>query len=117
MSANGCWAKTIVAGPHRANPAEELYVLDCFGEELQTSAILFEKSQARAIDLAIHQQANETLVAQTGCKRQLALGYVEGRLRFAERLIMKTSHVFVRRVAHYGVVAIEIESAHLLMVE
>src|SRR6185503_11699694 len=65
------------AGPHRPDRADELNVLDCFREVVQAAAILFKKTQARAIDLAVDEQANETLVAEAGREREFSLCDVE----------------------------------------
>src|SRR5215467_4022094 len=75
------------ARAHRANLADELDVFDRFGEEFQTAAILFEKTQSRAIDLAIDQQTNEAFVAEARGEVEFALGDVESGFSFAERLI------------------------------
>jgi len=43
------------AGTHGANLADELNVFNCFREELQAAAILFEEAKSRAIDLAVEE--------------------------------------------------------------
>src|SRR5262245_24304954 len=76
------------AGTHCANLADELNVLDSFREELQTAAILFEKTQARAIDLAVDQQSDQTFVAQARSERKFALRDVKSRFGVAESLVV-----------------------------
>ena len=102
-------------GSHRANLADKLNVFDCFRKELQTTAILFEKTQARAIDLAVDQQTQQALMTEAGSERQLALGYVKSGFSVTESLIVKASDVFKRRVTHRGVVAVDVESSHSLI--
>ena len=96
------------AGSHRADLADKLDVFDCFREELQAAAILFEKPEPWTIDLRIDQQANKTFVTETGCESKFALRDVEGRLGVAQKSIMQASHVLERRVAHRGVVTIDV---------
>src|SRR5215204_18705 len=72
------------AGPHRPDLTDELNVFDCFGEELQAAAVLFEKAQSRAIDLAVYQQPHQSFMAQAGSEGQLALCYVERSLNVAQ---------------------------------
>ena len=112
MSANGSLRKHDRARSHGANLADELNVFDRFGEELQTAAILFEKAQSRAIDLTVDQETNQTLVAQARREGQFALRDVERGFRIAEWLIVQPRDVFVRRVAHRGVITIDVECAH-----
>ena len=100
------------AGADSAYRADELDVLDGFRKTLQAAAILFEEPQTRAIDLAVNQQTDETLVAEAGREGQLALRHIERSLGITEWTIVQTRHVFVGRVAHRGVVAINVECAH-----
>ncbi len=51
-------------------------------------------------------------MAQAGCERQFALGYVKRRFSVAESLVVQARDVFERRIAHRGVIAIDIESSH-----
>ena len=51
-------------------------------------------------------------MAQTRSERDLALRYVKGSFCFAQSLIVETRAILVRRVAHCGVVAIDIEGSH-----
>ena len=84
-----------------------------FAKRLQSAAVLFEKSQTRAIDLTVDQQTDQAVMAQAGSKRQLSLRHIERGLGIAEWTVMEASHVFVRRVAHRGVITINVECAHL----
>src|SRR5258705_11118318 len=98
------------AGTHGPNLSYELNVFDSLGEELQATAILFEKSKPRAIDLAIHQQSHQALMAQAGCERQLTLCHVESSVSIAKPLIVQTCYVLERGIAHGRVVTIDVES-------
>src|SRR6185503_14542110 len=87
------------SGTHHSNRADELNVFDRLGETLQTAAILFEKAQARAIDLTVEKQTDETRMAQAGREGQLSLRYVKRRLGVAEWAVVKVRRLFVRSVA------------------
>src|SRR6185503_12236935 len=100
------------AGTHRADLADKLNVFDGFGEELQAAAVLFEKAKTRAIDLTVDEQSYEPLVAQARGEGKFALSDVERRFRIAQPLTVEPRHIFERRVAHGGVVTIDVESAH-----
>ena len=100
------------AGSHGSDLADELNVFDGFGEELQTAAILFEKTKTRTIDLAVDEQTDQPFMAQTGSERDFALRYIESRFCVAESLIVQARAILVRRIAHRSVIAIDIESAH-----
>src|SRR5262249_4596849 len=76
------------AGTHRTNLADELNVFDGLRKQLQTAAILFEKTQARAIDLAIDQQTDQTFVTEAGSEREFPLRDIKSRFGVAESLIM-----------------------------
>src|ERR1043165_2817222 len=52
-------------------------------------------------------------MAQARSERDLALSYIERRFGVAESLIVQACDVFVRRIAHRGVVAIDVECSHL----
>ena len=94
------------------NAAGKLNIFDGLGEALQSAAILFEEAQSWPIDLAVDEQANQTLVSQHRRERKLSLRAVESRRRFAERFAMNASYVFVRRIAHGGVIAIKVQRSH-----
>jgi hypothetical protein len=47
-------------------------------------------------------------MAQAGREREFALGDVKGGLSVAEKAVVQTSHVFERRVAHGGVVSVDV---------
>src|SRR5947209_6618460 len=79
----------------RVVDAGELNIFDGFGEALQATAILFEKAQSRPVDLAVDEQAYQTLVSQHRRERKLSLRAVESCRRLAERLTMNASYVFV----------------------
>jgi len=79
---------------------------------LQAAAILLEKSQTRTINLAVNQQANQAFMTQHRREGKLALGHIKRCRHVAERLAVNAGHVFVRRVAHGGVIAVEIQGAH-----
>ena len=96
------------SGTHGPDGADKLDVFDGLGESLQAAAILFEEPETRTIDLAINQQTDETLMAQAGCERHLPLRHIKRSSGITERAIVQTSHVFVRRVGHRGVVAIDV---------
>src|ERR1044071_3180160 len=100
------------AGAHGPDFADELNVFDCCGEELQTAAILFEKTKTRASVLALDEQPQEPLMAQAGREGKFALRDVERRFCVTQPPIVETRHVFKRRVAHRGVVTIDIKSSH-----
>ena len=100
------------ARPHGANPAGKLNVFDSFGKALQSTTILFEKTKARAINLAVDEQTNETFVTEHRREGKLALRAVKRGGSFAERLAVNARYVLVRRVAHGRVIAIEIQRAH-----
>ena len=100
------------AGPHCSDSADKLNVLDRFGKELQTATVLFQKTQPRAIDLAVDEQAHEPFVTETRSERKFALRDVEGGFSVAEWLVVQTRHVFEGRVAHGRMVTIDVECAH-----
>ena len=100
-------------GPHGANRADEVHVFDGLCEQLQAAAILFQKAQARPINLAVDKQAHEPRVTKHRGERQLALSNVERRLRFAQLFVVQPRYVLVGRVAHRGVVSIDVECAHI----
>ena len=81
---------------------------------MKDAAVLFEKTQTRAIDLAVYQEANETFVAEHWCEGQFSLCDVERCFRVAEASITQSCDVLERRIAHRGVVAIDIKCAHLI---
>lgn len=96
------------SGTHRPDRANKQDVFDGLGKSLQAPAILLQESQTRTIYLTVNKQTDETLMAQARRERQLALRYIKRCLCFAERTIVQTRDVFVRRVAHRGVVAIDV---------
>src|SRR5574341_1023008 len=102
------------AGTHRSDAAGELNVFDCFREALQSTAILFEKTQPRAIDLTVDQKTHEALVPKNGGKRELPLGAIEGGGDLAKWLVVYAGRVLVRRVAHRRVIPVEVQRAHWL---
>ena len=71
------------AWSHGANFTDKLHVFDCFREALEAAAILFKKSQARTIDLAVYQQPHETFVTKTGRELKFTLRDIEGGLGIA----------------------------------
>jgi len=91
---------------HCPDPADKLDVFDCFGKPLQTAAVLLQKSQPRAVNLAIDQETDQALVAQARGERQLSLSHIKCRPEVTEWTVMDPSHVFVGRVAHGGVITI-----------
>src|SRR5256885_16555389 len=86
------------AGAHRANGANEEDVFDGLRKALQAAAILFQKSQTRAVNLAINQEPDQAFMAQAGSKRQLPLRHIKCGLCVAERTFMQVLQVFVRSV-------------------
>jgi hypothetical protein len=88
--------------------SDELNILDSFREKLQAPAILFEKPQTRTIDLTINQQTNKTFMTKTRSEKQLALCDVKGRFGIAQALIMESRDVFEGRIAHGGMVSIDV---------
>jgi hypothetical protein len=101
------------AGPNGANRADELNVFDCFGEVVQAAAILFEEAKTRTIDLAVDEETNQAFVTEARCEGQLSLGYVERRFGVAEPSVVQPGDVLERRVAHRGVVSIDVQGAHI----
>jgi hypothetical protein len=87
---------------------DELNIFNCFGEELQPAAILFEKSQARAIDLAINEKTYQAFMTKAGSKRELPLGNVEGRFGITQAAIVETRDVLEGRIPHGGVISIDV---------
>ena len=109
---DGLLGKHDRSGMNGANTAGKLNVFDRFGEALQATAILLKKTQAWPIDLAVNQEPDQSFMTEHRRERELALRYVEGRDHVAERFVMHARLFFVRRVAHRGVIAIEIQRAH-----
>ncbi|HEU5131936.1 MAG TPA: hypothetical protein VFT26_07540, partial [Pyrinomonadaceae bacterium] len=70
--------------------------------------------QTRAIDLAVDKQADETFVAQARCEGQFSLGDVKGGFRVTEAFVSQPGHVLERRIAHGGVISIDIQGSHQL---
>src|SRR5260370_15587353 len=95
-----------------ADAAGKLNVFDGLGETLKAAAILFKKAQARPIDLTVNQQTYQTLVPAHPPEGQLALRAIETRHCLAEPLAMNARHVLVRRLAHRGVIPIDVERPH-----
>lgn len=93
---------------HGADSADELHVFDGFREESQSATVLLQEAQARPINLAIDKESNKPFVAQAGSERQFALGNVERRLGVAQLLVVEPRHVLVGRIAHGGVITIEV---------
>src|SRR6185295_18358728 len=75
------------ARTHRPDLANKLNVFDCFREQLQTAAILFEKAESRAINLAVNEETDQTFVAQTRREGEFALRDVESGFGVAEKSV------------------------------
>jgi hypothetical protein len=95
-----------------SDSAHELNVFNCFGEKLQSAAILFEESQTRSIDLTVNQQTHKAFMTQAGSEWELSLCDVESCFRITQAAIVQTRDVFEGGVAHCGVVAIDVEGSH-----
>jgi hypothetical protein len=100
------------AGPDGANFADELDVFDGFSESLETATILLQEAQPWAIYFTVNKQMHQAAMAQARSKGDLALSYIKRRLGVAEWTVVKAGYVFVRRVAHRGVITIYVECAH-----
>ncbi len=96
----------------RANGPGKLDVFDGLRKSLQPAAILLEKTQPRPINLAVNQEADQALVTQHWSERKFSLGHIKGGKYFAEGLAMHAGGIFIRRIAHRGVIAINIQRAH-----
>ncbi len=100
------------AGTHAPDRAHERHVLDGAREPIQLAAILFEKAYARSINLTIDQQPHESFMPQAWRERQLPLRHIKGGLGRAQTSVVQPRRILVRRVAHRGVIAINVQCAH-----
>jgi hypothetical protein len=66
---------------HCPNRADEMHIFDGLGKQLQSAAILLEKSDSGPVDAAFDKQFDQSFMSQARRKWKLTLRYVKRRLR------------------------------------
>ena len=69
---------------------------------------VFDLVKPAHVDALVRIATDQALVAQAGSERQLPLSHIKSSASFTKRTTVEARYVFVRRIAHRGVVAINV---------